>query len=493
MPARFLYIAVLLLMPLLGKAQSFDDMVPAMTPQSLPLVNVEVNVDSLNPTTFVPGTITIVEHKDGAASWQSYNCLARKRGKTARNLPKVSLAIKLVDEQGEKLDVNLLGLRNDNTWILDAMAIDKMRMRNRVCFDVWNEFSHTMWDTSFGNRNGTVGTMVEVFLNGSYNGIYHLSDKINRQLLNLRKAKVNSDSTVTIKGLLYKGAHKTLSNNLLDYEDDRTDTTLWNSFELQYPEDYPSLATWQPLMELIDFNGKTSVDYFKEHYTEWYYVDNLVDYFILLLAFGIDDMPYINTFLSTPDINFGHQFMISPWDLDSSLGRRGDGSPASPFVFLNHLNSYGPYNRIVAYNIDGFKNKTATRWKQLAQEVLSPAHVESRINAIAQRFVESGAWQREYERWKSFNEIATGPDLAQEVQYAMNWYNRTHMSLTDQFLRWEEGYVPGEDDSITSSTITKIYDYILGYNTTFDEKLDIDGDGIITVSDVTQAYNYLLQ
>ena len=78
MPARFLYIAVLLLMPLLGKAQSFDDMVPAMTPQSLPLVNVEVNVDSLNPTTFVPGTITIVEHKDGAASWQSYNCLARK-------------------------------------------------------------------------------------------------------------------------------------------------------------------------------------------------------------------------------------------------------------------------------------------------------------------------------------------------------------------------------------------------------------------------------
>ncbi len=453
MPARFLYIAVLLLMPLLGKAQSFDDMVPAMTPQSLPLVNVEVNVDSLNPTTFVTGTITIVEHKDGAASWQSYNCLARKRGKTARNLPKVSLAIKLVDEQGEKLDVNLLGLRNDNTWILDAMAIDKMRMRNRVCFDVWNEFSHTMWDTSFGNRNGTVGTMVEVFLNGSYNGIYHLSDKINRQLLNLRKAKVNSDSTVTIKGLLYKGAHKTLSNNLLDYEDDRTDTTLWNSFELQYPEDYPSLATWQPLMELIDFNGKTSVDYFKEHYTEWYYVDNLVDYFILLLAFGIDDMPYINTFLSTPDINFGHQFMISPWDLDSSLGRRGDGSPASPFVFLNHLNSYGPYNRIVAYNIDnidGFKNKTATRWKQLAQEVLSPAHVESRINAIAQRF-------------------------------------------TDQFLRWEEGYVPGEDDSITSSTITKIYDYILGYNTTFDEKLDIDGDGIITVSDVTQAYNYLLQ
>ena len=289
------------------------------------------------------------------------------------------------------------------------------------------------------------------------------------------------------------GANSNIIANLHSPQDDRTDTTLWNSFELQYPEDYPSLATWQPLMELIDFNGKTSVDYFKEHYTEWYYVDNLVDYFILLLAFGIDDMPYINTFLSTPDINFGHQFMISPWDLDSSLGRRGDGSPASPFVFLNHLNSYGPYNRIVAYNIDGFKNKTATRWKQLAQEVLSPAHVESRINAIAQRFIESGAWQREYERWKSFNEIATGPDLDQEVQYAMNWYNRTHLSLTDQFLRWEEGYVPGEDDSITSSTITKIYDYILGYNTTFDEKLDIDGDGIITVSDVTQAYNYLLQ
>ena len=84
MPARFLYIAVLLLMPLLGKAQSFDDMVPAMTPQSLPLVNVEVNVDSLNPTTFVPGTITIVEHKDGAASWQSWPCTWSARASSTR-------------------------------------------------------------------------------------------------------------------------------------------------------------------------------------------------------------------------------------------------------------------------------------------------------------------------------------------------------------------------------------------------------------------------
>lgn len=493
MTTRFLYIVVLLLVSLHGKSQSFDDMVATMTSQSLPLVNVDVDIDSVNPKTFVPGTITIVEYKNGETATQVYNCLARKRGKTARNLPKISLAIKLVDEQGEKLDANLLGLREDNTWILDAMAIDKMRMRNRVCFNVWNEYSRTMWDTNFDNRNGTVGTMVEVFLNGSYNGIYHLSDKINRQLLNLRKAKENADGSVTVKGLLYKGTSKRLSNHLLDYLEDRTDTTLWNSFELQYPDQYPSAEAWQPLIDLIDFNSKTTIDYFKEHYNEWYYVDNLVDYFILLLAFGIDDMPYINTFLSTPDINFGHQFMISPWDLDSSLGRRGDGSAAPNFVSLNRLNTYGPFNRIIIYNIDGFKGKAITRWEQLAETVLTPANVENHINAIAQRFIESGAWQREYQRWKNYPDIAIGQDLNQEMQFAMNWYTGIHESLTNQFQRWKDGPSGGDDYTITANTISEIYNYLLGYSTTFNEKLDIDNDGTITSADVTQVYNFLLE
>ena len=495
MKARFVLYILLLITPLTGWSQSFDNMVSGMSDKSLPLVNVEVEIDSVSFMYFIPGKFTLFEYKDGAVTNQTYNCLVRQRGKTALFLPKLSFAIKLVDDEGENLDANLLGLRNDNTWILDAMGIDHLRMRNRVCFDIWNEYSHTMWDTKFGNRNGTVGAMIEVFINEQYAGLYCLSDKVNRQLLNLRKAKVEDNDSVTIKGVLYKGKGSGVSNALLDYVEDRTDTIKWNTFELQYPDDYPSLQSWQPLMDLIDFNSKTEIDYFMTNYNDWYYVDNLVDYWILLVAFGIDDMPYKNTFLSVPDINFDHRYMITPWDMDACLGRDSDGNPRYYTSQLNRLNSFGPFNRLIIYNIDGIKNRIAMRWEELKDTYLSPSNLENHINAIAQRFVESGAWQREYELWKDIPEdeddrVVITENIYKEVEYVMKWYRNNHSLLSNKLLSWRDDYV--EPDVINAATITQISNYLLGIDTEYNEKLDLNEDGTINSADVTFGYNVIL-
>ena len=485
MKLRLLLSTILLwLIPsVVGWAQTFDTMVSTMTQQSLPLVNLEFDTTMLNFQSFITGKITIAEHDSDSTIMSQYDCLVRMRGKTALFLPKKSFAVKLVDEYGEKLDANLLGLREENSWILDAMGIDRLRMRNRVCFDIWEEYSHTMWDTSFGNRNGTVGTMVEVFVNGDYNGIYHLSDKINRQLLNLRKAKVNSDSTVTIKGVLYKGKNGLITNTLMEYEQASVDTTMWNSFELQYPEDYPCQDAWQPLMDIIDFNGTTTDQYFAEHYNEWYYTSNLVDYWCLLVAFNIMDMPYKNTFLSTPDINFGHQYMLSPWDLDASLGRDYNGKVANYTAEFGRLNFYAPFNRLIAGNIDNFKGKIASRWAELTQTALSPANVESHINAIAQRFVESGAWQREYERWQG-TRVAINANINSEINYVKGWYGRNYNYISTGMAFWRE--------DINAHTVTLMYNYLLGDDGTFYDFLDLNRDGAITATDITIAYNIML-
>lgn len=84
------------------------------------------------------------------------------------------------------------------------MAVDRIRMRNRVNFDIWNEISRTPYDTKYDNRNGTLGVFVEVFINEAYHGLYCLTDKINRKLLNLDKAKEDSDGNPVINGVLYK-------------------------------------------------------------------------------------------------------------------------------------------------------------------------------------------------------------------------------------------------------------------------------------------------
>ena len=91
----------------------------------------------------------------------------RTRGATARSyMMKPSLNMKLrTGDYAAEADSSLLGMRSCSSWILDAMAIDRICMRNRVAFDIWNDFSHLPYKTSFQSRNGTEGRFVELYIN----------------------------------------------------------------------------------------------------------------------------------------------------------------------------------------------------------------------------------------------------------------------------------------------------------------------------------------
>ena len=67
------------------------------------------------------------------------------------------------------------------------MAVDRLRMRNRLNFDIWNAMSGTPYETDNDNRNGTNGFFVELFINGEYHGLYCMTDKVNRKLLGVKK------------------------------------------------------------------------------------------------------------------------------------------------------------------------------------------------------------------------------------------------------------------------------------------------------------------
>lgn len=111
---------------------------------------------------------------------------------------------------------------------------------------------------------------------------------------------------------------------MADYEEERVDTTIWNSWELKLPEDYPSLEAWKPIIDLIDFNAGDTRD-FVRNYQSHYYIDNLIDYMIFCYAFNMLDMPYKNTYLSVVDINKDQKFVLTPWVLDGSFVQDWNG------------------------------------------------------------------------------------------------------------------------------------------------------------------------
>ena len=388
---------------------------------SLPLVNVEVDVSRLSKENYIPGHITIVdaEMRTEGRLMASFDCKLRYRGASSLKYEKKSFAIKLLDSDGEDLDANVFGIRKENDWILDAMAIDRIRMRNRVCFDIWNEISKTPYKTDFDNRNGTLGYFVEVYLNGEYHGLYCMTDKIDRKLLGLKKAKEQSYGSVYVRGVLYKGESWTDATGMSGYDTSESfDEESWNGWELQYPDDYPCYDAWKPLMNLIDFCNTRNA-FFKLHYRQHFYYDNLVDYALFIMGLNIIDNNVKNTHFSCPDINVNETFLITPWDLDCSLGGLYEGSHFDEYVKITNLTGNYLFYQMYMYNVDNFRESMKERWQELSLGIMSPNSFNSRLDAYAKRFKESGAWQREYDKW---NNNPVPLDLDEELEYVKKWY-----------------------------------------------------------------------
>lgn len=422
----------------------YEEMKGMINEHSLPLVNIIVDIAKVSKTEFVRGEIEITDYQkrtDSALETVRYHCMYRIRGGYATRYEKKSFAVKLIDEDGADLNANILGIREENSWILDAMAVDRTRMRNRVCFDVWNDMSQVPYETKYGNRNGTKGVFVEVFINGIYNGLYCMTDKIDRKLLGLKKAKVNEDESVVVRGLLYKGINWNSGWNLLSYKEADVNAVTWNAWELQYPDDYPSVDTWKPLMNLIDFcSDETTEDMFVSEYQDYFYTDNLQDYVVFTLALNVGDNGYKNTFLSVADIGMGHRYLITPWDMDMSLGGYYNGDYYDELSSLDRYNYTAPFNRLIVYNIDGFREALSFRWTELCKTRLSIEYISKHLDSYVNMFELSGAWNRERQKWNG-NPVPLKESLADEIQYVKDWYTRNFINLCEQFGKETTGIV----------------------------------------------------
>lgn len=136
-------------------------------------------------------------------------------------------------------------------------------------------------------------------------------------------------------------------------------------------------------------------------------------------AINIIDNNVKNTHFSCPDINVNETYLITPWDLDCSLGGLYEGSHYEEYTKISELTSNYIYYQLYVYNVDNFLESMKERWQELSLGIMSPNSFNSRLDAYAKRFKESGAWQREYDKW---NNNPVPLDLDEELEYVKKWY-----------------------------------------------------------------------
>lgn len=384
---------------------------------------------------YIAGSMELTD-TDGT-EYNIENVLLKTRGATAQQyINKPSLNLKLRTADGEELDTDLLGLRKASTFILDAMAIDRINMRNRVAFDIWNSFSRLPYETDFGSRNGTVGRFVEVYLNGRYKGIYCLSDKINRKLLDLKKPQIDEASgEVTIRGVLYKNGTNDIGNqNTPGFFNDFGVyiARYHDAWELHEPEEYASEEVWAPLVNLYAHHSAYS--YIKEHF----FLENLADYTIHIMALSIgDNWGNKNRYFSIQNITKTDdrgKFVLTPWDLDSSLGGNYNGSKYGGNYTswsVSDVSKNPPIPISACMGQAEFKSLLKKRWIEGSMGAFAVDSVIGRLNDYADLFIESGAWQRTLDAANS--QDLKVKDLKEEIRLIGEWYEKRFAEMDAYF------------------------------------------------------------
>lgn len=375
----------------------------------------------------------------------------KTRGATAKKYtmkPSFNMKLRNADYTAQQ-DSALLGMRSCSSWILDAMAIDCIGMRNRVCFDIWNQFSRLPYATQFDGRNGTEGRFVEVYINNEYKGIYCLSDRINRKLLNLKKVKENPDKTFQVRGALYKsGTNSIADQNNPGYNADYTACVVaWhNAWELAEPDkEYACEAAWQPLQALFTSDSKNY-----ETVKKYFFLDNLVDYQLFVMAFSIsDNWGNKNHFFSvrniTKDIDDAdpteaarRKFVLTPWDLDTSLGGNHNGAYSdgnyTSWHVADAVKNGGFYPFGFCQSQTDYQQMLRNRWVELRKGALSVENVCKVMDGYRDLFLNTGAWKRLIDH---FNAQKSKPkhvtDLAKEVNLVEQWYKARFAEMDAYF------------------------------------------------------------
>lgn len=164
--------------------------VDGISSSNLPLVVVNTNGQEIPDNDKITCGMRIIDNGDGQLNRPSdpgniYSGFIgiEIHGHYSALFPQKSYGIETRDAYGDNRNVSLLGMPEENDWLLIANYNDKTFMRNSLAFDLFRRMGHYAPRTR----------LVEVVINNDYQGIYLLTEKIKQDKNRVDIAKLAVD------------------------------------------------------------------------------------------------------------------------------------------------------------------------------------------------------------------------------------------------------------------------------------------------------------
>jgi subtilisin-like proprotein convertase family protein len=434
------------------------------TESNLPIVIIETNGQSIQNDLKITADMGIIfnglgnrNHVIDPANEYSGKIGIEYRGNYSLSLPQKPYSFELRDAAGLEVDYSLLGMPTEHDWLLLANYNDKSFARNMLPFHLFDTMGHY----SVRNR------YVDVVLNGDYQGIYLLAEKIKRDSNRIDISKLLLGDTVGLDlsgGYVFK----------VDYWDN---SNSWESnfspigfpgLDIHYVYYYPSFDVIAPQQKdyLKNFVDELETALYSSYFTDTIYgyrkyisVRSFLDYFIVNeLARNVDGYKKSRFFFKDkdyPDGTYSKLHAGPVWDFDWAWKDMWSGSEdGSGFMYsevAQDVNAPGWYIRLLQDTL--FANELRCRYDDLRRSVLDLDYLHAKIDSAATFVNESQNWH--FAVWGNMG-VATGTpetqapaqSYAEEVQRLKDWITRR--------INWLDANMPGTLYNCSMSGINSV-------------------------------------
>ncbi|MBO6015160.1 MAG: CotH kinase family protein, partial [Lachnospiraceae bacterium] len=365
---------------------------------------------------------------------------SRLHGNTSLAYDKKSLRLKLLSRKEDgsftKENKNLLGLRDDDDWILNALYADDSKIRDLLANELWNETGAL--SNPYGAVWGTKVAYVEVFMNDGYMGLYGLMHPIDRKQVGLQSVSSQMAADHPIIERLYKKKY-TAAWFSQDFAGDLPDPKMPDyrgGFYLKGDTILQNEEEWAPLRELAECLEAGDAA-FAEEITQIADQTNVLENWLFYNAIGGFDNYAKNYYYLVKDQNGESYGYFIPWDLNLSFGDvYADNAYYAEFKesVVQDLIHWEPAQRMIDQDVQDSRRIVSETWKRWRKGAFSTQHVLGRMDEIYDSLVGSGAYAREMLRFPEGRYTLDVEAMKRFAEKRLQWLDQL---LGDPFFQKE--------------------------------------------------------
>lgn len=526
-----LFILTVLALSSMAYAQQADNYPPdnqnvTIDSTNLPIVWIDVNGVMIDREERISGRMKIIHNGDGMLNYadtiahpgqhidyEGYIAI-RYRGHSSFTLSdkkpySFHTMTAPIEEGGSKKKVELLGMGKDNKWCFLAPYSDRSLIRDIMAFEFakpWMEYTPQ-------------GRFCEVYLDGIYYGVYQLCEVVSKGKYRTNLPDPGEEGDELTGGYIMQvdrnegGVYTSKHHPVRTTGWDITDRYIRFQFQTPDTEDITT-AQRRYITGRIDEmeNAFASSNYMDPEvgYQKYIDVTSFADYQLMMeLSHNIDGYRLSAKFFKRRD-SVDARFKMVIWDFNIAFGNsRFAGFQTDNWIYKynNDLYSAGEVNLIPFwwYKLNKDPNYTSLlkeRWKLFRRNNLRDDRWMAIVDSLANVLTSYGAEERNdaaRPRWGKYiwpnYHIPSSYD--DEIAFLKQWIT-DRIAWMDQQLGYEpEHFIRGDvngDGTVSISDISCLIDYLLGGDTSQLnlQSADCNNDSSITIADVSFLIDCLL-